>query len=45
MNQSVKNIMVRVIKNRVNNGEKLENIILDYPKLTDSEIQEIKNAL
>lgn len=45
MSRAVKNIIVRVIKNRMAAGEQFEDIIKDYPKLTDQEITEIKEAL
>ena len=41
----VKNIIVRVIKNRMAAGEQFEDIIKDYPRLTQDEIAEIKKAL
>lgn len=45
MSRAVKNIIVRVIKNRMAAGEQFEDIIKDYPRLTDQEINEIKEAL
>lgn len=45
MSRSVKNIIVRVIRNRMAAGEQFEDIIKDYPKLTQDEIAEIKKAL
>ena len=45
MSKLVKNIMVRAIKNRMAAGEKFEDIIKSYPKLTKAEIKEIKGAV
>lgn len=45
MSRAVKNIIVRVIKNRMAAGEQFDDIIKDYPRLTDQEINEIKEAL
>ena len=42
MSNAVKNIIVRVVKNRMAAGEKMEDIINSYSKLTPKEIQEIK---
>ena len=45
MSNTVKNIMVRAVKNRLAAGEKFEDIIKSYPKLTKAEIKEIKSAI
>lgn len=45
MNKSVKNIIVRVIKNRLEDGEDLESIIKSYPGLSSDEINEVRAAL
>ena len=45
MSKAVKNIIVRVIRNRMAAGEQFEDIIKDYPRLTQDEIAEIKKAL
>ena len=45
MNNTAKNIMVRVVKNRMAAGEKFEDIIKSYPRLTKDEIEEIKKEL
>lgn len=45
MSKSAKNIMVRVIKRRMAAGEELENILTGYPKLTDEEKQELREAV
>lgn len=38
-------IIKRAVKNRLSDGEKFDEIIKSYPKLTDSEIEEIKTEL
>ena len=38
-------IATRAIKNRLDAKEKFETIILDYPKLTEEDICEIRKAL
>ena len=35
----------RVIERRMNAGESFEQIVVDYPKLTDEEIQQIKSEI
>lgn len=45
MSNAAKNIMVRVIKRRIADGEKLEDILVSYPKLTDEEKEEIREAV
>lgn len=45
MKKAVKNIIVRVVKSRLATGEKFEDIIKSYPKLSTEEIEEIKDAL
>ena len=35
----------RVIERRMNAGESFEQIVVDYPKLTDEEIQQIKTEI
>ena len=45
MSKAVKNIIVRVIRNRMTAGEEFDVIIKDYPRLTQDEIAEIKEAL
>lgn len=44
MSNVVKNIVIRAVKNRMTTGEKFEDIIRSYPKLTKAEIEEIKEA-
>lgn len=45
MSNAVKNIMVRAVKNRLAAGEKFEDIIKSYPRLTQKEIEAIKEVL
>ena len=45
MNMAVKNIMLRVIRNRIAEGETVDDILADYPKLTEEEKAELKEAV
>lgn len=45
MNKALKNIMLRVIRNRMAAGETVDDILTDYPKLTDEEKTELKEAV
>ncbi len=45
MSKVIKNIMVRAVKNRLAVGETFEDIIKNYPRLTQKEIEEIKKEL
>ena len=45
MSKSMLKIYVRVFKRRMDVGESVEDIAADYPKLTDHEIEDIKEAL
>ena len=45
MSKVVKNIMLRVIRRRMAEGESVEEILADYPKLTEDEKSELKEAL
>lgn len=45
MSKSTKKIMIRVIKNRMAEGESLEKILESYPRLTDEEKQELREEL
>lgn len=45
MSNSAKNLMLRVIKRRMENGESFEEIIADYPRLTEEEKKELEDAL
>lgn len=45
MSNAAKNIMVRVIKRRMADGEKLEDVLESYPKLTAAEKKELKKEV
>ena len=45
MSKAAKNIMVRVIKKRASEGEVLDEILEEYIKLTDAEMQELREAV
>lgn len=45
MSNAAKNIIVRVVKHKLAAGEKFEDITKLYSKLTEEEIEEIKNAI
>lgn len=45
MSKSMLKIYTRVFKKRMESGESFEEIVKDYPKLTDQEIEDIKEAL
>ena len=45
MNKAVKSIMLRVIRNRIAAGETVDDILTDYPKLTEEEKAELKEAV
>ena len=45
MNKALKNIMLRVIRNRIAEGETVDDILTDYPKLTEEEKAELKEAV
>ena len=45
MSNAAKNIFVRVIKRRISEGEKLEDILISYPRLTEKEREEIREAV
>ena len=44
MSSAVKSVMLRVIGKRLKEGDTFENIIKSYPKLTKSDIAEIRKA-
>lgn len=44
MSKIMKNIVIRVVKSRMAEGEKFEDIIKGYPRLTKDEIAEIKEV-
>lgn len=39
------NLLCRVIRRRVENGEKLETVFRDYPRITEEERAEVKSVL
>lgn len=45
MSKLVQNMMIRVIKSKVDQGEDLEVVLKRYPKLTDNDKVIIRNAL
>ncbi len=45
MSNSAKNIMLRVIRRRMAGGEEFEDILAGYPKLTDAEKEELREAV
>lgn len=45
MSEASKNVMVRVIKRRLIKGETFDEIITTYPKLTEEEIEILKEAV
>lgn len=45
MSKSMLKIYTRVFTRRMDAGESFEDIAADYPKLTDQEIVDIKQAL
>lgn len=45
MSNAAKNIMLRVIRRRMAEGEELEDILASYPKLTDAEKEELREAV
>lgn len=45
MSNAAKNIMLRVIRRRMAEGEELEDILVGYPKLTDAEKEELRAAI
>ena len=38
-------LLVTVIKRRIASGEAIEDILLDYPKLTQQELEEVLAAI
>ena len=38
-------IMIRAFRIRIKNGESFEDIAIDYPALTDDDLQDIREAL
>lgn len=45
MSKSMLKIYIRVFKRRMDAGESFEDIVADYQKLTDQEVEDIKEAL
>ena len=45
MSNAAKNIMLRVIRRRMAEGEELEDILAGYAKLTDAEKEELRAAI
>ena len=45
MNKIVKNLMIRVIKEKMKTGLTFDEFIAEYPKLTTTEIAELKEAI
>lgn len=45
MSKSMKNLMIRVMKKKMSEGEDLEEILKSYPRLTDEEKQELREAV
>ena len=45
MSNAAKNIMLRVIRRRMAEGEELEDILAGYPKLMDEEKEELREAV
>lgn len=45
MSKAMLNIYVRTFKRRMDAGETFEEILASYPRLTDEQVKEIKDAL
>ena len=45
MSKAMLNIYVRTFKRRMESGETFEEILESYPRLTDEQAQEIKDAI
>ena len=45
MSNAAKNLLGRVIKRRMAEGESLDEILDGYPKLTDAEKEELRKAV
>ena len=45
MSKAMRNLMIRVITKRMKAGEAFDEIIADYPKLTESEIEDLRKAI
>ena len=45
MSKAMRNVMIRVITKRINNGETFDDVIVDYPKLTEDEIDDLRKTI
>ena len=45
MSKAMRNLMIRVITKRMKAGETFDEIIADYPKLTEDEIEDLRKAI
>lgn len=45
MSNAARNIFIRVIKRRIAAGESLDGVLASYPKLTDAEKKELREAV
>ena len=45
MSKAMRNIMIRVITKRINDGETFDEVITDYSKLTESEIADLRKTI
>ena len=45
MSKIVKNIMIRAIKARMKQGETVDDILASYPKLTETEKEDLRKAV
>ena len=45
MNKIVKNLMIRIIKEKMKTGLTFDEVVAEYPKLTTTEIAEFKEAI
>ena len=45
MSKAMLNIYLRTFRRRMDTGETFEEILASYPRLTDEQAQEIKDAL
>ena len=45
MSKAMLNIYIRTFKRRMESGETFEEILESYPRLTDEQAQEIKDAI
>lgn len=45
MNKSTKNLMIRVITKKMNTGLTFDEVITEYPRLTETEIEELREVI